>query len=318
MTTFKGTTVNDVLNGSKDSDELLGFDGDDTLNGDLGDDSLDGGAGNDTAVYSGLIADYRVEYDGKAAKLTIFDNVANRDGTDVVTGVEVFSFSKTLKTMNEMIELAAAALGGSNQTGTSGNDTLTSTTGNDSIDGGSGIDTAVYGHALPSHTLTKNTSSWKVVSSAEGTDTLIAIERLQFTDKKLALDLSPTEHAGQALEFIGLMAPNLINTPSVVGLILGLFDQGKSLHDVCQLALDVGLVNSIAGSNTNAALAAMAFRNLIGAEADASTVNALVGYMDGRSANYSQADFMAVVAGLEVNQTHIGLVGLQQSGVEYI
>jgi hypothetical protein len=101
-------------------------------------------------------------------------------------------------------------------------------------------------------------------------------------------------------------------------LILDQFDQGKSLHDVCQMAIDVGLVNSTAGSNTNTALAAVAFRNVIGTEADAATVDMLVGFMEGRHASYSQAEFMAAVADLEQNQTHIGLVGLQQVGIEYL
>jgi hypothetical protein len=35
----------------------------------------------------------------------------------------------------------------------------------------------------------------------------------------------------------------------------------------------------------------------------------LIGYVDGRSASYSQADFMVTVAELELNQAHIGLVG---------
>jgi hypothetical protein len=27
---------------------------------------------------------------------------------------------------------------------------------------------------------------------------------------------------------------------------------------------------------------------------------------------------MTVIAGMEVNQTHIGLIGLQQTGIEYV
>jgi hypothetical protein len=201
-----------------------------------------------------------------------------------------------------------------------GNDIITGGPGNNTIDGGSGLDTAVYAGVRSNFAITKTSAGFTVTDaiSTEGVDALSNIERLQFADKKLALDLRPNEHGGQALEFIGLMAPNLVNTPSVVGLILGLFDQGSSLHDVCQLALDVGLVSSIAGSGSNAALAAMAFRNVIGFEADAATVNMLVGYMDGRYANYSQADFMTVIADMEVNQAHIGLIGLQQTGIEYV
>jgi methionine-rich copper-binding protein CopC len=200
------------------------------------------------------------------------------------------------------------------------NNSFTGGPGNDAIDGGGGIDTSIYSGLRSSFTVTKSGTGFTVADTKgnEGTDTLINVERLQFSDKKLALDLGPTEHGGQALQFIGLLAPGLVNTPSIVGTILGIFDGGKSLHDICQFALDIGLVESIAGAKTNAALAAMAFRNVIGAEADASMINALVGYMDGRFASYTQADFMTVIAGLELNNAHIGLVGLQQTGIEFV
>ena len=195
--------------------------------------------------------------------------------------------------------------------------TFTSTPGNDAFSGGGGTDAVVFAGSRAHYTLTRTASGWSIGSISDGVDTIQAIERLRFSDRKLALDLSPTERAGQALQFIGLMAPSLVNAPSVVGTILAVFDQGKSMLEVCQLALDVGLVDSIAGAGTNAALAAMAYRNVVGVEPDAAAIDMLVAYMDGRSASYSQAAFMAVVAGLELNQAHIGLVQLQQSGVEY-
>lgn len=202
--------------------------------------------------------------------------------------------------------------------GTTDNDHLTGTSGNDQIDGLGGTDTMFFDSNLVSQVLSKTASGWTVSSEIDGTDQLASIERLQFSDKKLALDLSPTEHAGQALEFIGLLAPPLVKSPSVVGIILEIFDQGQSMHDVCQLAIDVGLVKDIAGSSSNEALAAMSYRNLVGQEPDAASISELAGYMNGQYASYTQADFMTIVAGLELNQVHIGLVGLQQTGVEYV
>lgn len=203
--------------------------------------------------------------------------------------------------------------------GTDANDMLVGSAGNDTIDGRAGIDTAMYSGTLPAYLLSRTSTGFTLVDTrgTEGLDALSAIERLQFAGSKLALDLGPTDHGGQALAFIGLMAPGLISTPAVVGTILGLFDQGKSQLEVCQLALDIGLVSMIAGGSSNAALAAMAYRNVVGEEATATTVDALAGYMDGRSASFTQAGFMAAVAALEANQTHIGLVGLQQTGIEY-
>jgi hypothetical protein len=253
---------------------------------------------------------YQIDYDfligGKPVEKFLFVNVPVRlnptvDYTDNITIADRNSSSR-MRTW-------------------AGNDTIKDTNANTSpahIDGGLGIDIASYSRAVNAYQIARKSDGSTKVTGNGIADTLANIERIQFTDKKLALDLSPTEHGGLALEFIGLMAPAAVNTPSVVGLILGLFDQGMSLHDVCQMAIDVGLVNSTAGSDTNSALAAMAFRNLIGSEADAPTVDMLVGFMDGRNASYTQAEFMAVVAGLEVNQTHIGLIGFQQTGVEFV
>ena len=211
-----------------------------------------------------------------------------------------------------------ASSGGQTFTGTNFNDRFAGGPGNDVFDGDSGIDTVVLTGVRFAHTIAKTFIGWTISSSASGMDKIVNVERLEFADKKLALDLKPTEHAGQALEFIGLMAPTLVNSPPTVGLILQLFDQGSSLRDVCQLALDVGLVRSVAGSDSDLALAAMAFRNIVGAEADGTMLDMLIGYMDGRSANFGQADFMTTLAGLDVNQMQIGLVGLQQTGVEYM
>ena len=59
------------------------------------------------------------------------------------------------------------------------------------------------------------------------------------------------------------------------------------------------------------------YRNLLGSEADATTANSLAGYLQGSGGSMSKADFLATIAGLELNQTHIDLVGLQQTGIEY-
>ncbi|MEI7815979.1 MAG: S8 family serine peptidase [Desulfuromonadales bacterium] len=218
-----------------------------------------------------------------------------------------------------VIENAYGGDGNDVITGNNSANVLYGMRGNDYINGGAGIDTGGYTGIRADYSIAKSTTGFTVTNRAgiDGTDTLVAVERLNFSDKKIALDLSPTEHAGQALEFIGELAPALVNNPAIVGVILSLFDQGSSLHDVCQLALNVGLVSSIAGSSSNQALAAMVFRNLIGTDANSATLDVLVSFMDGRSASYSQADFMTVIAGLELNQTHINLVGLQQTGIEY-
>lgn len=208
---------------------------------------------------------------------------------------------------------------GNRQTGTPGNDRLISTAGDEFIDGEGGIDTAVFGGNRSNYSLALAQGGSTVHDNvgAGGTDTLTAVERLEFADRKVAIDLLPTQNAGQALAFIGTLAFELIHVPAVVGVILPYFDQGETMTSLSQLAIDVGLVRALAGSDSNADLASLAYRNVIGQQADAVIVDTLTGFMDGRFGNYTQAGFIAAVASLDINLEHIGLVGLQQTGIEF-
>jgi hypothetical protein len=184
-----------------------------------------------------------------------------------------------------------------------------------------GIDTIVYTAASTSFDTIQMAYSgdWFQVTGNGWNDWLSHdIERLEFTDKKLALDLLPTEHAGMSLEFIGSLAYSEINSAAIVGEILSYFDQGWDLQNLCRLAVDGGLTARLAGSESNEDLARLVYRNVIGSEASAVMVDELVSYMDGRTACFSQAEFLNVVAELEVNQQHISLAGLQQTGIEFI
>ncbi len=83
--------------------------------------------------------------------------------------------------------------------GLGGNDKLIGKGGNDSLDGGSGIDAAKYQGKRSDYLLTLEKGNARVldgVSTRDGIDTLTKIERLQFTDINVALDVGPNENAG--------------------------------------------------------------------------------------------------------------------------
>ena len=87
---MQGCEGNDLLGGGAGADAQEGGDGDDVLMGGGGNDTIDGGAGTDTLVLSGKLSDYTfISYNGKIA---VGDNVANRDGLDVVSNIERISF----------------------------------------------------------------------------------------------------------------------------------------------------------------------------------------------------------------------------------
>jgi hypothetical protein len=120
--------------------------------------------------------------------------------------------------------------------GTAGADTIVGTQGNDSIDGGTGTDTVVYACPRASYAVTKTATGWTVASIAEGTDTLTNVERIQFADFTLAMDIDGT--AGQAYR---VYQAAFNRTPDNDGLKfwINAMDGGASLQDVA-----TGFVNS--------------------------------------------------------------------------
>ena len=192
------------------------------------------------------------------------------------------------------------------KTGTSGNDSFNNTNGNESFDGGAGIDTLVMSGKREACPLSKTTQGWSISSETEGSDTLSNVERIQFADKRIALDI--TDNALETLQFIGIIAPTLQGNLNVRGTIISLFDQGKSMQEMSQLALDLGLITT-----EKTALAKTVFKNVFNttADPDQNLANSLVSYIE----QNGQAKFLATVAGMNIN---VDLVGLQQNGMEYI
>jgi VCBS repeat-containing protein len=197
------------------------------------------------------------------------------------------------------------------QTGTTGADTFVGSAGSEQFDGLAGLDTVIYSGARATYNVARTISGSYTANDtvgSGGTDTLTNIERIQFADKKLALDLTSTGNAGQAMEFIGTVAPVFLNDLAIRGSIIGLFDQGYTMLQLSQLALDYNLLPH----GTNAELANQVYRNVLPAlgEPAPDMTNALVGYIQANG----QANFIATVAGFSIN---VDLVGLQQTGLEF-
>jgi hypothetical protein len=128
-------------------------------------------------------------------------------------------------------------------TGTDNADRITANTlnnllngmgGNDTIDGGSGIDTVIYSGAAATHTVVIGNGTVTIadkITNRDGTDTLTNIERLQFTDTNIALDISKDQTAGSGYM---LYKAAFNRTPDAGGLgyWIGKMDAGMSYSDV--------------------------------------------------------------------------------------
>ena len=78
--------------------------------------------------------------------------------------------------------------------GRDGDDTLAGGGGDDVVDGGNGTDTAVLGAASAGATVTSGGGRFRVTAGTEGSDTLVSIEKLQFTDKAFTLSNPALDH----------------------------------------------------------------------------------------------------------------------------
>jgi uncharacterized delta-60 repeat protein len=97
-----GTNADDKLSGTAGHDILFALYGDDTITGGGGDDFIDGGYATytaDTAVFSGQRADYTITLSAATIPgwlMTVHDNVAGRDGTDTLDGIQRLKFSDSV------------------------------------------------------------------------------------------------------------------------------------------------------------------------------------------------------------------------------
>ena len=139
---FTGITLTgvDQIEGRNADDTITGSAGDDIIVGGGGADTIDGGSGNDIAVFSGNWAEYTITESGGI--YTVTDNLGT-DGTDSITGVEVFRFADGDVTAADVLNDAPTdlALSGNSVDEDAANGTVVGTASGSDIDAG---DTLTY------------------------------------------------------------------------------------------------------------------------------------------------------------------------------
>jgi hypothetical protein len=95
--------------GGPGADQIVGNALANQISGAGGNDAIDGGAGVDVAVFTGARAQYRFAGAG-AATATLADQIANRDGTDQLTNIEVVKFSDQTIVSPSMVSALSVAV----------------------------------------------------------------------------------------------------------------------------------------------------------------------------------------------------------------
>ena len=276
---------------------LVGTPDDDTIYPGGGWDVVDGGGGFDTVVIIGRSSQFKLVFDSGVTYIDALSGASAMTERAQLNNVEQVQF------LDKTVSLVV-------------NDTIKGQPGTDFFDGGLGIDTVVYSGLQERYSITKSGNRY-VVSEPTGsddTDYLSNIERLQFSNGKVALDLGG--NAGQAARLIGaLLGPSFIKDKALAGVVIGLIDQDYSIENIANLGLNTSFYLTLAGSTKNEDFVNHVFRNVVGRPPE---VNEQKTYVDMLNAGTSQAALAVMAAGTEFTASQIGLTGLTSHGWDFI
>ena len=276
---------------------LVGTPDDDTIYPGGGWDVVDGGGGFDTVVIIGRSSQFKLVFDSGVTYIDALSGASAMTERAQLNNVEQVQF------LDKTVSLVV-------------NDTIKGQPGTDFFDGGLGIDTVVYNGPQERYSITKSGNRY-VVSEPTGsddTDYLSNIERIQFSNGKVALDLGG--NAGQAARLIGaLLGPSFIKDKALAGVVLGLIDQDYSIESIANLGLNTSFYLALAGSTKHEDFVNHVFRNVVGRPPEA---NEQKTYVDMLNAGTSQAALAVMAAGTEFTASQIGLTGLTSHGWDFI
>jgi len=189
------------------------------------------------------------------------------------------------------------------------NDVISLDIGGNTINGYDGLDQVVYGDNYEGVTVTKTSSGWEISSEA-GTDTLEGVERLEFADKKLALDIDG--NAGAVAKLLGaFLGAEGVQFTEYVTIGLEALDSGTSFEGLLQLALDTVFGSDPSGTE----LVSTFYQNLTGQTAPQDIIDTYATLID--SGSLTPLELATQVAEHPLNAESIDLIGLATIGIEY-
>jgi len=278
---------------------LVGTADDDTIYPGGGWDVVEGGNGIDTVVIIGRSSQFKLVVESGVTYIDALSGASAMTERAQLINVELVQFLD--KTVNLVV-----------------NDTFQGQPGTDFIDGGLGTDTVVYSGPIERYTVNKSGNRY-IVSEPTGsddTDYLTNIERLQFKESKLALDITNGPVAVGAKLIGALLGPNFVKDKALAGIVIGLMDQNYSAENVVTLGLATPLYLGMAGSSNNVDFVKQVFSNVVGRPPLANELNIYVGMLENGTA--TQVSLAVMAANTDLNAARIDLVGLIQHGWEFV
>lgn len=195
---------------------------------------------------------------------------------------------------------------------TAANDVFGQNTSNNLIDGGAGLDTLVYKKAAAGYTLGKvdGKHTIKDMSGADGTDTLVNVERVKFSDTAFAFDIAG--NAGQAYRLYRA-AFNRESDLDGLGYWIKALDSGLSLQTVSSGFVDSPEFKGLYGANaSNSTILTAFYNNVLHRNPDQGGFDFWLGALDkGLTVSQMLVEFS------ESNENQVQVIGKIGNGIEY-
>jgi hypothetical protein len=282
----KKTTGSEVIFGTAKDDWIFPLGGSDTV---------DGRGGYDTVVVEWASTNFEIStFPG----IVYLDTISGASSADKVTllNVEAVQFpDKTVPLYKDQ--------------------NFTDGVGGETILGNWGLDTVTYKGARQDYTVTLGTAGADVRDNAgtNGTDRLVQIERVHFSDMSLALDLQG--HAGEVLQILGaVFGAEAIHNKTYVGIGLRYLDQlNFTATELMALALNVRLGDQAANP---AEVVRTLYQNVVGSLPTASVQQEFVGLIE--SGQHTPVSLAMLAAQTSLNLTQVGLMGTPAVPLEYL
>jgi uncharacterized protein (UPF0548 family) len=182
--------------------------------------------------------------------------------------------------------------------------------GSDKVTGTSFVDVMKQTSTISSNQLTKlSDGSWQVQNkiTPSNTDNLVNVERVEFSDMSVALDVSGP--AGQVAKILGsVFGQSYVSNTVFAGIGFAYLDGGMTYLDLC------GLAAGAAGLTTPDLLVTTLLRNTTGTEPTALSKSS---YLQSISSGASYASVVQQIADSSANAQSIKLTDLANTGLAY-
>jgi hypothetical protein len=281
---------------------ILGTPADDTIHPLGGWDTVDGGGGRDVVVVQAASTAFKLTFLGSVVYLDTVSAASASAEQVVLRNIESLRFT------DRTVSLEV-------------NDVFQGQPGTDFFDGGLGLDTVAYARPSGDYRVALEASKWTVrdLVGDGGRDVLTSIERLQFGDGRVALDLARTEPAGQAALLTGavLGGAALRDKQALLGNVIALLDDGLTLQQLAGAVLNTSTFGEVwtllAGGTGAEAIARQLLSTVNRSTPDAAQVAAAAAAIATQP-----GPWLATLALSDANAAQVDLAGLAQTGLPYV